>query len=116
MNRLISANTIPSKVGIDIGIIMFDPRSVEVSTDNKAIMVVATVSRPDLVLRKSVNKTACQTSSRVRGSLRAKLLSRQVAIKTPSSAATPKERNKPYPYSYIWIDHLHVKQLVDMDA
>ena len=70
---LISATAIPPNEGIAIGIIMSEPRPVEVSTGNKAIMVVPTVISAGRILRNPASTTAARTSLKFFGRLRSKL-------------------------------------------
>ena len=78
-----------------IGNIISAPRPVEVSTGNKAKMVVAVVIIAGFTLRKPPSTTASLICETVAGVLRLKLSFRNVATKTPSSVAIPNRAKKP---------------------
>ena len=73
MKMLISANAIPPKDGMAMGIMISEPRPVEVSTGISAIIVVPTVINAGFIRLKPASMTARRTSSFVPGLLRVKL-------------------------------------------
>ena len=73
MKMLTNANAIPPNDGMAIGIMMSEPRPVEVNTGSSAIMVVLTVINAGLILLKPASTTASFTSWVDWGALRLKL-------------------------------------------